>query len=360
MPSTGPSPCDVLFVGEAFGKEEDVLKIPFIGLAGKELRRMGEQAGFEMGTKAPFYPNQKVRLTNVFMQRPSPKSNELKELCGKRNEVGKSYALPPLGQGLWVRPEHLHHLDALREEILATKPRLIIALGNTATWALLGRTGISRLRGNVFPNWLVPGAAPVLPTFHPSNILHDWSNRVIAVGDLKKAKRYLDEGFSPRHRELLLEPTLAEAREFVDRYLLCDPGPPLISLDIETFGETITCIGFASNSDRAITIPFFDPGKPDRNYWSTLADEMEAWRLVYRVCTSDTAKLGQNGLYDIQYLYRAGIPVRRYLEDTMIRHHSLYPELPKGLGFLGSVYTDEAPWKLLRNRNRDDFKLEDD
>lgn len=360
MPSSGPTPCSVLFVGEAFGKEEDVLKVPFIGESGRELRRMLSEAGFEPGIKHPFYPDQKVRLTNVFMQRPAPGSNELSALCAKRAEVGKDYLLPPLAQGKWVRPEHLHHLTSLKEEILRSQPRLIVALGNTACWALLGRTGITSLRGNVFPNWLVPGAAPVFATYHPSNILYDWSNRVIAVGDFMKAKRWLDEGFSPRKRQLLLEPTLDEAREFVASYLLCDPPPPLISMDIETLGETITCIGFAASLDRAITIPFFDPARRDRNYWATLEEELAAWELVFQVCTSDVPKLGQNGLYDIQYLYRARIAVRKYLQDTMIRSHSLWPELPKGLGFLGSVHTDEAPWKLLRNRKRDDFKLEDD
>jgi hypothetical protein len=32
----------------------------------------------------------------------------------------------------------------------------------------------------------------------------------------------------------------------------------------------------------------------------------------------------------------------------MLLHHALQPESEKGLGFLGSVYTNEASWKLMR------------
>jgi hypothetical protein len=50
----------------------------------------------------------------------------------------------------------------------------------------------------------------------------------------------------------------------------------------------------------------------------------------------------------MQWLWRAGCPVRNARDDTMLLHHALYPEMPKSLGFLGSIYTEEASWKLLR------------
>jgi hypothetical protein len=42
-----------------------------------------------------------------------------------------------------------------------------------------------------------------------------------------------------------------------------------------------------------------------------------------------------------------GLRPANVAEDTMLLHHSLFPELPKGLGFLGSIYTNEASWKLM-------------
>ena len=63
------------------------------------------------------------------------------------------------------------------------------------------------------------------------------------------------------------------------------------------------------------------------------------------------AKLFQNGLYDIAFLWRAyGIKVMNASEDTMLLHHALQPEALKGLGFLGSVYTDEGAWKQMREK----------
>lgn len=353
--SSGPTPCDVLFVGEAAGQQESVLGRPFLGDAGQELRSQLLQAGFEPGSKRPLYPDQAVRMTNVFMEQP-PK-NDLDNFCGKRADVGKEYSLPPLAQGKWVLPQYLHYLDELAEEIRTCNPRLIVALGNVPCWGLLRRTGITKLRGAVYPCELVPGY-PVLPTFHPANILREWGNRVIAVGDLIKAKRFLDEGFHPPRRELWLEPTIEEVREFCSAVL--ESPPAVLSFDIETFSDTITCIGFSPRPDLAITIPFFDPRAPDRNYWKTQAEELEAWRWVHKLLDSNIPKLGQNGLYDIQYLHKHRIPVRRYTQDTMIKHHALYPELPKGLGFLATLYTDEAQWKVLRDRNRDNFKIDDE
>jgi hypothetical protein len=43
----------------------------------------------------------------------------------------------------------------------------------------------------------------------------------------------------------------------------------------------------------------------------------------------------------------------------MILHHALYPELPKGLGFMGSIYTNESSWKILRERGDDSNKREE-
>jgi len=43
----------------------------------------------------------------------------------------------------------------------------------------------------------------------------------------------------------------------------------------------------------------------------------------------------------------------------MLLHHALYPELPKGLGFLGSIYTNEASWKLMRRERSDTVKRDE-
>lgn len=346
---SGPVPADIILIGEAPGKDEDILGVPFVGASGRELKEMLTVSGIDPAS---------VRFTNVFNTRPE--NNDVNRFTGNRGSVPKDYPFPALSTGHYVLTEHLDCLTRLAEEIHTAHPRLIIAVGNTPCWALLQRTGISKLRGSVFACELLGCAGvPVLPTYHPSAVLRDWSLRTIAIHDFMKAKRFLDEGFSPKHRRLLLEPTLEEVRDFFDQFIYPHPSR-LLSVDIETTKETITCIGFSNDPGAAITVPFYDPAKPDRNYWATAEEEVLAWLLCKAVLESDIPKLGQNFLYDLQYLYRAGIRVRNLAHDTMIRHHALHPELEKGLGFLGTMYTDEQPWKLLRDRNRDTFKLEDE
>lgn len=332
----------IVLVGEAPGKDEEFLGKPFVGASGQELTRILADAGIDRA---------QCTLTNVFMDRP-PNNKLHKEFCAKKAEVGgKNYTLPPLKTGAYVKPEYLFELDRLKAELEEMKPNLVVALGGTAAWALLMNPKITQLRGTVAESTLVPGLK-VLPTFHPASVLRQWDNRAVMVMDLMKAK--FESSFSeirrPR-RELWIEPTLKDIEVFYHTFL-AKAGK--IDLDIETRCGQITCIGFAPSKDRAICIPFTDLRKASRSYWDTLEEELEAWSWVRRICALPCAKEGQNGLYDIQYLWRVmGIPTWNYFEDTMLMHHALYSELPKGLGFLASVYTNEASWKEMRKEGGD-------
>jgi hypothetical protein len=70
-------------------------------------------------------------------------------------------------------------------------------------------------------------------------------------------------------------------------------------------------------------------------------------------------KIFQNALFDTNRLWRGyGVTFGGDIEDTMLMHHALQPESQKDLGFLGSVYTNEPAWKLMRTREKDNFKKE--
>lgn len=141
----------------------------------------------------------------------------------------------------------------------------------------------------------------------------------------------------------------------IDDWGLSQSAPIIncISVDIETTGTRITCIGFAPNASVAIVIPFDDPRAKGGSYWSSGADEVAAWRCIRNILVDGTIrKLFQNGMYDIAFLWRSyGIGVRGCSEDTMLLHHALQPESLKGLGYLGSIYTDFGPWKSDRKVN---------
>ena len=126
------------------------------------------------------------------------------------------------------------------------------------------------------------------------------------------------------------------------------PGAVALAVDIETTLGQITHIGFAPSRSRALVIPFVDLSQPSGSYWPTPEAEHSAWNMVEELLTHPALKVFQNGLYDLQYIIRMGLRVTNTQHDTMLLHHSMYPELQKGLGFLGSVYTSESSWKLLR------------
>ena len=100
-----------------------------------------------------------------------------------------------------------------------------------------------------------------------------------------------------------------------------------------------------------MVVPFVDA--QGINAWDSQEKEILAWRLVKEILEGPTIKLFQNGLYDLQYLLRMGFRPKNCHADTMLLHHALFPEMQKGLGFLGSIYTNESSWKLMRKRNEE-------
>lgn len=337
----------IALIGEAYGEHEERERIPFVGPAGWQLNSMLKEAGIA---------RHECFLTNVFNLRPKP-TNKIENLCSPRKEV--RHALPPLSNGRYIRDEYLGELDRLYKELTEIGPNVAVCLGGTASWALLRDGRISKLRGAVTASPVIPGLK-CLPTFHPSYILQGgYSERHVTVLDLQKARRESEYPEIRRLKRLIYtEPSLGELNWFEGKYL---KDATRLSVDIETKGEAITCIGFAPTKQVALVVPFEDIRKPGYNYWITKDAEVEAWRWVKKILGSPTEKVFQNGLFDMHRLWRTyGIAVRNAVHDTMLLHHALQPESPKGLDYLGSVYTDEAAWKLsVRLKHKATIKKED-
>lgn len=349
--SEGPRNARIALVGEALGETELRLSRPFVGTAGKELDRLLAEAGILRGD---------CFLTNTIAARPSPTSNNFDLLCAKRKDVGgKDYPLPALGQGKYLKPEYLGELTRLQAELRQVKPNVVVALGAKASWALCGNPAISSIRGTICESSLVPGQK-VLPTFHPSYILRMWSDRPVLLADLLKAKRESASAAIERPaRNVLCSPTLEELWRWVEETLAQKPWR--LACDIETTRGQIEMIGFARSASDAIVVPFRVRQEHQWvNYWPTTYDEVQARKACQRLLESEIPKVGQNFLYDTQYLLAEGFRLRSISDDLMLAHHSLYPELKKGLGFLGSIYTQEAAWKLMRKRrNEEELKRDE-
>lgn len=369
----------LLIVGEALWKDEFDLKRPFLGEAGKELFLMlGEampklepelhlevQSLMRYGQawlkkRDLWLEAAKIGMTNVLNLRPP--ENKVASLCGTKAEVGgKYYELPAIAHGKYLRPEFLNELDRLYSEINQLRPNLILAMGNTACWALLRATNIGQIRGAITQS---PAEitnleqVKVLPSYHPVGIMYQWAWRPIVVMDLIKAEVEMRFGEIRRpKRNCIVSPTLEEINLWVKETIQLSPR--YLACDIETrYGQT-RCVGFARSRNEALVIPFTDEAKPGWNYWPTLEHELAAWRACELLLESEISKLFQNGMYDLQYLTRIGLKIKNCSEDTMLLHHSLFPEMLKGLGFLGSCYTNEPSWKLMR-RQRPDTEKKDE
>lgn len=376
----GPRQAKIVLVGEAWGQSEEECRLPFAGESGKELFRMLGEAWPEIAPeeharvealhryglawvrqRQAWLKAAGVGLTNVLAFRPP--GNNIAAVCQAKAELPTGYPWPAIERpGLFLRSEFLPELDRLGAELAECRPNLVVAMGNKACWALLQTQAISSIRGTVTMALLPgqPGASPIkcIPTFHPAAILRQWSWRVITVADLIKARREAQttELVRPR-RQILVSPTPAEIGQWVSETLVSPP--PLLAVDIETANGQITCIGFARSRSEALVVPFVDRSQAGYSYWPSPEDEHWAWTQVDVLLSSSVPKVFQNGLYDLQYLLRWGLRPQACLEDTMLLHHSLFPELQKGLGFLGSIYTNESSWKLMRRKRPDSEKRDE-
>lgn len=362
--TNGPRDAKVVLVGEAFGENEELLGVPFVGWSGFELSKMICEAGlctlppltdseYSNMMLAEWWRRSGLLLTNVFAFRP--RENKIETLCGKKAEVGAGYWRSPLGKGGYIRPEFFPELERLKEELQTWPRTCVVTLGATASWALMNQPKISSVRGVAAQaSALCPGIK-VVPTYHPAGIMRNWSWRAIAVADLTKVA--LRESKFPEvirpERSVLINPNLFDVREWFKR--------PAFSygVDIETSCGQVTMIGFARSPTDAIVIPLVDKAKPGYAYWSA-EDELEVWKLLRSVLEGPVAKVGQNFLYDLQYIIRVlKIRPMACADDTMLLSHSLMPEMQKSLGFLGSIHTNESSWKIMRSSAQDELKRDE-
>lgn len=373
----------IVLVGEAWGRHEAQFQHPLVGPSGRELtlqlgaaglapymslscRKCKNQTDFVTARcqhcNEYIWPNEfnlidhwkRLRLdhqiasTNVFNEQPP--SNEIGHFFGLERETPMPAwkASKKIG-GSHVKAEKFHHIRRLYQELEDMDPNLIIALGNAACWALLGQTKITALRGTISrTNNILTGLdLKVIPTFHPAAVLRQPTMRVTVLADLNKARREAKFKETRRISRFLhvIDPTEAGLRTGYEWF-----QKPAIAYanDIETIYNQISIIGFSRAPDDGLVIVFRN--EDYSNYWPTPELEFQAWKLAIHGLQTTTPKIYQNGLFDISYLLRMGIVPKNPRHDTMLWHHSEYPELPKSLGYLGSLYCDEISWKVLHNR----------
>ena len=172
VPGEGSHKAEVMFIGEAPGREEDLQGRPFVGRAGKLLDRLLAEIGIERS---------EAFIGNVLKCRPI--SSEGKDRKPTEQEVSACSQF----------------LDSQIEKI---KPKVICTLGDTATQYILRKyglkpDGISKIHGRVFE----AGKVKIIPLYHPAAALYTYRLEKVMKDDFEKLKSILDqrtlEGFVP-------------------------------------------------------------------------------------------------------------------------------------------------------------------
>lgn len=331
---TGPWDARIMIVGEAPGEDEVRKGKPFVGYSGQLLTTMLAEAGID---------REECFITNVCRERP-PK-NEIdqwipttKKAQGEMLASGGCYL-----HGRVVHPHILDGYNALITEIERVRPRLILCMGNTPLWALRKLLGISSWRGSTLEYSLDsdPSYSCILvPTYHPAAVLRQYKLRNIVVQDFIRAENAMRNGIRKPIWNFTVRPNFWQV-SILFRQLLsqAEEGPLTIANDIETSCGHMTCMGIAWTKTDAMCIPFITKDQPG-GYW-TEYEEACIIRWFYKLLTHpNVTVVGQNYIYDAQYIHKFWHFYPRRVRDTMLYQHCCFPRQQKSLDFIASMYCE--------------------
>lgn len=151
VPGEGPPEVDLMIVGEAPGRNEDIAGKPFVGSGGRLLDSILKNGGID---------RREVYITNVVKCRPpnnrKPKDDEV-ETCTS------------------------NYLD---RQIEILKPKLVCTLGATSLEYFTGEKKMGENHGRLQMSKRI--GTQILPTYHPAAIFRNGSLRKTLEEDVKK------------------------------------------------------------------------------------------------------------------------------------------------------------------------------
>jgi len=139
--SRGNPQARLMIIGEAPGPQENIQGKPFVGRAGQLLDKILEAGQFD--------PEKDVFITNSVFRMPP-------------GEDGANFRKPTDEETKYYRPY-------VNEIIRLVDPLIMLLTGNVACQSILGKTGITSLRGQ----WTQLQGRWVMPIFHPSYLLRN-------------------------------------------------------------------------------------------------------------------------------------------------------------------------------------------
>ena len=157
----GNPDAEIMLIGEAPGRDEDRVGLPFVGAAGQLLDKMLRAIGLDRTS---------VYICNILPWRPP----------GNRTPTVEET------QMLW---------PFLRRHIQLKSPRIIFALGGSSAKLLLDETtGILKLRGRIVErDFGLEAPVPVLPSLHPAYLLRSPGQKRLSYQDLLQLQRFIGD-----------------------------------------------------------------------------------------------------------------------------------------------------------------------
>jgi DNA polymerase len=156
--SDGNKNAKIMIIGEAPGRVENKLKIPFVGRAGKVLDRLLFSISLD---------RQKVYITNVVNYRPDKNRK------------------PNLSEINLFKKYLFKHIDII-------KPKFILLLGSTAAHAVLGYQGpLNLIIGKFFEKKIINTTLKIMIIYHPAYLLRQPRKIKIVNKNLNTLKKYI-------------------------------------------------------------------------------------------------------------------------------------------------------------------------
>ena len=163
VPGKGNFDADVIFVGEAPGRNEDIHGEPFVVAAGKRLDMILEDTGID---------RKDVYITNIVKCRP-PKNR----VPSKKEEESCN--------------------DFIKQEIEIINPKIICVMGNTAYGTLLDGKEITKNHGKIVEK----DGRKFFVTFHPAATIYNQKLVEELKEDFRKLAKFLETKDEPKQYE---------------------------------------------------------------------------------------------------------------------------------------------------------------
>jgi len=320
VPGTGNPNSKLMIVGEFPNAADEQTGKPFSGSSGDLLWSILNECGVKQSS---------IWATNIYKYRP-PNSDlrKIKEVCNPEEEIERFWA-----------------------EVKEINPNCILTVGNESFKVVRGHPGILKWRGSILTTRY--GDRKMVGTIHPGNLVRSagaqdagagytvypyiWRS-IIKLDIMRAISESQDAAINYE------KPYIKICRDSMElaKFLARNKHREKVSLDIESSNCTPIVIGMAFDNNEALVVPLFNrlgtmniggiPASDQVSIWCQINDTLKSKKII-----------GQNFKYDQEKLQMLGFsfnPIRPVWSDTLIKAHTINPELPsKKMEMLQSIWT---------------------